>query len=171
MIYEFTIKESSKTVIPVRANNPDKAQKIFSEWYDEHDGDPMDTTIPELLGNGYDGRVITRSAGIPEELWNARITEYSVILPEERPKPQEPKYSMHIRFADGRESEDICGKTLREIGMELASLGDKYHLFPDAGDEYGLVTNLVRKHDGDSVQTFWIYAVLKDQEETWCEIT
>ena len=56
MIYFFTITETSKAAIPVRAKNPDEAQRIFTEWYKKHDESPMDTTITELLDNGYDGR-------------------------------------------------------------------------------------------------------------------
>lgn len=163
MIYDFTIKESSKAVVPVKAANPDEAQRIFTEWYEKHDADPTDSTITDLLDNGWDGREIIRSVGKSEK--NYPI--HAIMLPEEQDKPVEPTYELHIRFADGSKPVTLTKRTLRQIGQELSAWGDKYYLFPDAGEGW-LMCKKNEKETADSC--FWIYAVLKDKEETWFEM-
>lgn len=163
MIYDFTIKETSKTVVPVRAKNPDEAQKIFTTWYEKHDGDPTDSTITDLLDNGYEGREIIRSVGMSEE----KYPIHAVMLPEESPTPVEPRYTLHIRFADGSKPVTLTDRTLQQIGQELSAWGEKYYLFPDAGEGW-LMCKKNEKETADS--SFWIYAALKDKEETWFEM-
>ena len=162
MIYEFTIEEKSKTVIPVRANTPDEAQKIFNAWYEKHDNDPTDSTVADLLDNGYDGRTFIRSEGISE----IGYPMGAVMLPEESPTPKEPLYDLHIRFADGSKSIALKDRTLQQIGMELSAWGEKYYLFPD-GNDGELVYSPLFKFDH---QTFNVYAALKDKSETWFEM-
>lgn len=154
MIYEFTIEELKRAVIPVRAKSPDEAQKIFDQWYHQHtDKEPQDSTILDLLDNGYEGRGLHRSAGIPEDEYNCG----NVMLPEEKDEPEEPCYKMHIRFADGSQSFLAEDQTLVDISRIISDFGQKYYLFPD-GD---LMSN--------SNRYFWLYAVLKDKPETWYE--
>lgn len=169
MIYEFKIEEKSTTTIPVRADNPDKAQKIFNEWYEKHENDPTDSTITDLLDNGYDGRSFTRSAGIDETNYPAG----AVMLPEESPMPKEQEYILHIRFSDGSEPITRMNCTLQRIGMELSAWGEKYYLYPDPNASNMLTTFAtydVLKCETVRIEHFWIYAVLKDKEETWFEM-
>lgn len=157
MIYNFEIKEIKKTNISVKANNPSEAQKIFSQWYEKHTAEePQDTTIYDLLDNGYEGREITRSPGIPESDWDGD----KVMLPEENDEPEEPLYNLHVRFADGSASVCYRNQLLSSIGTMFASFGGKYYLIPDPEKEA-----LVVERD------FYVYAVLKDEEETWYELT
>lgn len=156
MIYEFTIKELKKTVIPVRADSPDDAQKIFDKWYHKHtDGEPQDSTILDLLDNGYEGRSLHRSAGIPENEYDYG----NVMLPEENVVPEEPLYGLRIRFAEGAQYK-ADNQSLASIAGLISSYSQKYYLFPDAG-RGGLMSY--------SNRYFWLYAVLKDQPETWYE--
>ena len=165
MIYEFKITEVSRAVVPVRADTPDEAQKIFTEWYQKHEEDPQDSLINDLLDNGYDGRKFERSTGFNEKEYDNKYS--TIMLPEEKPVPQEPTFHLHIRFADGSEPVDYPHKTLKEIGQELYAWGDKYHLFPNAGpDASGCLLTEASK---DIESCFWIYAVLKDKPETWYE--
>ena len=157
MVYEFTIEEISKVVVPVRADNADQAQRIFDKWYKEHGDGGSDTTVYDLLDNGYQGRRISRSIGQPEYLYSPD----DIMLPEEADEPQEPRYELFIRFADGTEEVHHSGLTLAHVGIELASYGDKYHLFPDAMNH--------RIFAEDAEKNIMIYAVLKDQKETWIE--
>lgn len=168
MIYEFKIEEKSTATIPVRADNPDEAQKIFNEWYEKHENDPTDSTITDLLDNGYDGRTFTRSEGIDE----ANYLSGAVMLPEEQPTPEEPRYILHIRFGDGSKPIELI-RTLQQIGMELLAFGEKYYLFPDPNASNILTTFATYDaHKCKTIKTehFWIYAVLKDKEETWFEM-
>ena len=161
MIYEFTIKELKKTVIPVRADSPDEAQKTFDQWYHKHaDQEPQDSTILDLLDNGYEGRSLHRSAGIPEKEYDYG----KVMLPEEKDTPEEPLYSLHIRFADGSQPYNIGNQKLSDISGLISSYSQKYYLFPDAGDG-DLMTQT------SSIRYFWLYAVLKDKSETWYEFS
>ena len=154
MIFDFTIKETSKTTISVRADTPDDAQKLFMKWYDKHTDDPTDTTIDDLLDDGYDGREIIRSVGKTEDHYPVG----AIMLPEESNTPVEPKYTLHIRFADGSDPLSLNNRTLAQIGMELVSWGDKYYLFPEENSDFA------------KESTIAIYAVLKDKEETWFEM-
>jgi len=164
MIYEFTIEEKAKAVIPVRADSPDEAQKIFDEWYNRHDCAPMDSTITDLLDNGYESRLFTRSHGIDEDIYwkmneGTALANRSTLLPEEQSNPNHNYYSMYVRFADGRKSEHFTEKTLPQIGRLLDSLGEKYILTSDLSTQDQKVQNC-----------FWVHASLKDQEEQWLEI-
>ena len=165
MIYTFTIRETKKVDIPVRANTPDEAQKIFTQWYQKHSaGEPKDTTIYDLLDNGYEGRDITRSPGIPESDWGSD----KVMLPEEGSKPEEPLYNLQVRFADGSELATYKDQTLGSIGTILSSLSDKYYLFPDTSDYDPITGPGYNEPCGYRVNPFFnVYAVLKDEEETW----
>ncbi len=164
MIYEFTIEEKCKAIIPVKADTPDEAQKIFDDWYAKHDNESGDSTITDLLDNGYESRLFTRSIGIDEDVY-FKMNEplgfgnRSYMLPEEKPTPDHNYYSMYVRFADGRRTEHFTEKTLQQIGRLLDSLGDKYHLISDYSNQDPKIHNC-----------FWIYAVLKDKEEQWLEI-
>lgn len=160
MIYPFTITETNKTTIPVRANSADEAQKIFWSWYEKHENDPEDDLIDTLLENGFDGRKFERFPGkIDEEEYFAmhKLNPFAsgIVLPEEKNEPEEPKFDMHIRFADGSEAWTCIDRTLGEIGLKMAELSSKYYLYPDD------TVNSGRNHD------FWLYAVLKDEKETW----
>lgn len=155
MIFNFEIKEIKRTNISVKANNPSEAQKIFSQWYEKHTAEePQDTTIYDLLDNGYEGREITRSPGIPESDWHDKV-----MLPEESDEPEEPLYDLHVRFADGSASVCYGNQLLSSIGTIFASLGGKYYLIPDP-EKRGLVVG----------EDFYVYAVLKDAKETWYEL-
>lgn len=162
MIYEFKIKEIFQTIIPVKADSPDEAQKIFDKWYEKHDGSPADSTIQDLLDNGYDGREITRSVGIKEDEYDGDI-----MLPEEKPKPKEPVYDLYVRFADGTKQFIAHRITLAEYGGYLRDFGAKYHLFPDTKEP---VIGILDPEDPAYKGAFSIYAVLKDKEETWYEM-
>ena len=158
MVYEFKIEEISSTVVPVRADSPDEAQKIFDTWYKKHTEDGSDTTVYDLIDNGYQGRHITRSVGRPDCMYSPD----DIMLPEESDQPYEPTYSLHIRFSDG--SRDIYKKdlTLGQVGRELTIYGSgKYMLLPDA------MNNRIFSEDAE--RNIWIRAVLKDEEETWIE--
>lgn len=164
MVYEFSIEEPRKVIIPVTAKNPDMAQKIFQEWYEKHTEDPMDTTIDEMLENAYDGRTIRRSEGMDaNDYW--RIHSYyecPMQLPEEADEPQPPKYHLHIRFADGGRSVDYPEIDINCIATILSNFGMKYYLYPDT-DAFPIGIR------GEKMIN--IYAALKDQEETYYEFT
>lgn len=164
MIYEFTVEEISKTVIPIKSDNPDEAQRIFDTWYKDQDNDSGGSVIAELLENGCKSRVFTRSAGIDEDEYlkmneSMRFGDRHYMLPEEKPLPDHNYYSMYVRFADGRKTEHFTEKTIQQLGRLLDSLGDKYCLISDYS------------HQDPNIQNcFWFYAILKDQEEQWIEI-
>ena len=164
MIYEFKITETSSVRIPVRADNPDEAQKIFDEWYHKHEDELNDGYVGELLDNGYDGRKFTRDTGIDANTYFRMypLTSFPVMLPEEAPKPVEPKFDMHVRFADGSNTWTCVNRTLGEIGMKLAELSSKYILYSDPDKFNASVPDAIPK-------IFYIYAVLKDEGETWYE--
>ena len=153
MIYEFKITELSSATIPVRANNPDEAQKIFDDWYRKHEDDLNDGLVAEMLENGYEGRKFERSAGIREENYI-----HEVLLPEEEKAPPENFMMLNIRFADGRERYTITNTTMARIVETLAELSKKYYLYPDPQLRYWMSENSMN-----------VYAVLKDEEETWFE--
>ncbi len=165
MVYKFTIKEIKRTDIPVRADTPDEAQKIFSQWYEKHTaGEPKDTVIYDLLDNGYEGREITRSPGIPESDWGID----KVMLPEEGSKPEEPLYNLQVRFADGSELKTYKDMTLGSIGVILSSLSHKYYLLSDTNDYDPITGPTYNEARGYKINPFFnVYAVLKDEEETW----
>lgn len=153
------IKELKKTVVPVRADNPDDAQKIFDQWYHKHtDAEPQDSTILDLLDNGYEGREISRSAGIPEDEYDGG----NVMLPEEGMIPEEPLYGLRIRFADGSQPYNAQNLSLATVAGLISSYSQKYFLFPDGGDGGNRLMIGYSRY-------FWLYAVLKDQPETWYE--
>ena len=157
MIYEFTIKELKKTVIPVRADTPDAAQNIFDKWYRKHaNEEPQDSTILDLLDNGYEGRSLHRSAGIPEDKYG----DGNVMLPEEKDVPEEPLYGLRIRFADGSQPYNVQNQSLADVAGLISSYSQKYYLFPDAEDGHLMI---------GYQRYFWLYAVLKDKPETWYE--
>lgn len=161
MVYEFSIEEPRKVIIPVTAKNPDMAQKIFQEWYEKHSDDEM---IDEMLENAYDGRTIHRSEGMnANDYWGIHIyNEFPVHLPEEAEEPQPPKYHLHVRFADGARSVDYSEIDIYGISMQLANLGMRYYLYPDT-DAFPVGIK------GEKMVN--IYAALKDKEETYYEFT
>lgn len=162
MIYCFTINELRKAKVNVRTENPDEAQKIFSKWYDKHNDDPLDSTIDEMLEDGYEGRKIIRSIGLTEDVYSKfdPLWKNCLMLPEEADEPQEPKIYFHVRFADGSEPIEYKEMTLANIGIQLANLGNKYYLYPDSNIMYPI-----------SPEAMYFYAALKDQEETYYEFT
>ena len=136
MVYDFIIKEEKKTTVPVRANNPEEADRIFDEWYDRHQADSKDTTISDLLDNGYEGITVTRCEGKEESLYNPE----DIMLPEEESSPCEKKYSLEVTFADrGGQLYAYPSMTLGEIGCKLADLSQVYYLFPNAGADKRLM--------------------------------
>lgn len=149
MIYEFKITEVRTATVAVRADNANDGHKIFTEWYEKHDDDSV---IDEMMENGYEGRKFERSAAISEELYDRRNA--SVILPEENTTPPEQKILLHIRFADGSNPVTFRNKTFREIGLYLTQFSDKYYLQTD----YEFFP---------SATGIYLYAVLKEQPETW----
>ena len=149
MIYEFKITEVRTATVAVKAQNSDEAQKIFTEWYEKHEDDPV---IDEMLENGYDGRKFERSVGYCEESYDRE--KASIFLPEEQNTPQEQKMYLHIRFADGSKPITFWDKTFREIGLYLTQFSDKYYLRTD---------ECFNEPEGG----LCLYAVLKEQPETW----
>ena len=154
MIYEFRITEMSSAVISVRAKTPDEAQKIFDDWYRKHEDELNDGLIAEMLDNGYDGRKFERSAGIDEKTY----IHQGVLLPEEENAPPENFMAIFIRFADGQEPYTVTNTTMSHIGELIAEFSKKYYLYPDPQFRYWMAENAMH-----------IYAVLKDEEETWYE--
>lgn len=159
MIYEFTMTETKKSTVPVRAYDYQEAEDIFCRWYKKHTEDPTDTTVYDMLDDGAEGIVISSNTGRPEEDY----APGDILLPEESPDPAEPLYnlliftvSVYVRtFA-------FYNLTLQQIGAKMDYYGAKYFLYPADPNELihkdlAQVPNRYAKNP-----TFWIRAVPKD---------
>lgn len=95
-IYEFTIKETSKATIPVRAESKQAAWKIFNDWYEDGIG-REETEIRDLLDEGYEGCEVR--VGLPKV--ELSYPPEDIYLPKEKDQPTDQLWSMHISFEDG----------------------------------------------------------------------
>lgn len=144
MVFDFILKETRKTTIPVRANTRREADVIFDEWYGKHISDPKDLTIYDLLDEGDQGIEIIRCTGKDDALYNPE----DIKLPEEKSEPPEPLYDMYITFADKPGSlpvfkPDMPIADVTSLIFNYATSG--YLVYPNGGmNNDALVTNRVR---------------------------
>lgn len=143
MIYEFEIKETSRAIVPVRADSLGEAHKIFNEWYDKHNENPVDETIDELLANGYDGRAIFIIRTDKEDNYPIQ----NIMLPEEKSQPEVAKCSIQIRFADQDYIWKFENLSPEDWANKVLELSNDYYLMNDP------------EYDSQSIKCSYFYAV------------
>ena len=152
MIYEYELFDVHRCVIPVQADNPEKADKIFKEWVASVDGC---IELANLLDNGYLGRstlIHTKS--------ESTYPVDDILLPKEgdRPKFVKPLYNIHIHYENGHKTHK-CELTLEQMTEYLNTISAEYILFPDPNYTY---SKYIDVNDDGGITNMWFYATLKE---------